>query len=180
MTKIKETKKQRFKPWKKENKENLEHSLLQIEKDLLQKKQSVHILEAGQTDIDEEIEGYIGEARLELKKSRLNLEKMMYDKANNITKKETLFALEEAKREVKRLQQNFDTISNQIKQGQPILEDKDDQAPIPTKMVIPPGDTTEPDSENKKAQEECADSPQSQEEANEIAGEDEAKASEGQ
>ncbi|HEC65074.1 MAG TPA: hypothetical protein ENI23_07270 [bacterium] len=173
MTKIKETKKQRFKPWNKSAKADLEHSLLQIEKDLLLKKQSVHILEIGQIDLDEEIEGYIGEARLELKKAELNLEKMEFDKTNNITKKETLFALDEAKREVKRMQHNFDAINNQIKNGQPILEDLNPNAPV----------ATEPDAVNKKAQEECADKeegPKSQEEANEIAGEDEAKAAQGE
>lgn len=168
MTKAKETKKQGFKPWNKEAKENLEHAKLQAEKELLIKMQAVDLLEAGQSDIDEEIEGYISESRLELKKATLNLRKMEFDKTHDITKKETMFALSEAKKEVKRLTQNFNALDNQLKEGQPILEEqtgsevakKVHQAAIEEEKK-----KTEQDAVNKEmtkvevmeAQEDCAD-----------------------
>ncbi len=154
MTKAKETKKQRTQPWSAEEKKNLEFAASQTELELLKKQQNVNLLEAGAVDIDEEIEGYLGAARLEFKKAKLELQKMEFDKINNITKKETIFKLEETRKEVTRLKGNLEFQNEQIKTGKPILQEK-----------------TGPENNGTH---------KTQEEANEIAREGEAKAAQGE
>ena len=174
LTKAIDTKKQRMQPWSAEEKKNLEYAALQSELELIKKQQSVTILEEGQTDLDEEIEGYIAEAKLDLKKAKLNLKKMEFDKANNLTKKETIFQLQEAKKEVTRLSGNLEFQRKQIEEGKPILQKQAKRVAEPENK---PAEAV-PDVNTNKAPDDGV--PKTQEEANEIAGEDEAKAAQGE
>ncbi len=120
---IKEVKEQKTQPWSSEEKASLEHTQRQIEIQKLAKERELNILELGQANIDDEVEWQIGSARIQVKATELALEKCLLDKVNKYHEKDGLFKIDEAKLEIKRLEQNLKAMQKQIEAGKQVPED---------------------------------------------------------
>lgn len=124
------TTKQRFKPWSKEEKEGLTHTLLQMEVAQLESEQKEFQLKEASSSVDADVEYNLQKARMALRAAQLNLNSLEFDKINNISKKKTRFELKEASKESKRHRQNVKVLKEQIERGKPILEEKMSEEPI--------------------------------------------------
>lgn len=116
------TTKQRFQPWSQEEKKHMEHSILQIECSKLSKDSEIFLVKEMNQTTDLELDDKIGELRNAEKSARLMRIKAEFDKANNITKKESLLQLKDAEKESARLAQNLKAMTAQLNQGKPILD----------------------------------------------------------
>jgi len=123
MSEIK-TEKQRFQPWNEQEKEELEHTILDLEIQRIEKEQQIAVLTVGRKDVDIELTGTIAEAKKQVKAAKLQLIELEHDQANDLTIKRLKYRHEEAKREAVRLANNAAALKKQMAKGKPVLENK--------------------------------------------------------
>jgi len=118
------TKKQRFKPFSREEKEQLETSIAEMEITRDEAAMKAAQFSKGLINIDDEIEANIHLAKMKLKAAEIELESLEYDKEHEIHKRKMIKRLHDAREEVKRHTLNIESLKKQLKQGKPILEDE--------------------------------------------------------
>ena len=108
-----------FIPWSDKEKASLTESIKKLELERLEKIQALETYEDGLKSADVEMEGAIAEAQREVKMAELKLNKMQFDKANDLTKKTYFEKIQEHKKEIARFEQNIKALTVQIERGKP-------------------------------------------------------------
>jgi len=167
-------KKQRFKPYGKEEAASLEHTIAQMEvkkNELLQQELQ---LELGMEKLDEEIDASVKRAKAEvlaaemqLKAAKIQMKIRELDKEKKHTEKRLSTNLQETRNEIKRHQQNIEALTKQLKEGIPILEEEKNRK----------GDTMSEEPEVEKTEEEKAkeETPKAEEPKEEVPAEPESE-----